>query len=111
MNRRSTEEWLAEQSKDHGDFAPVTLELVESHTRLNTAKQMMLNEAGIGDYRKVNDVDVCAEIDRVLTRELQKPSVYTWTHDEKTDAARYLKSKFYIGESQLYRCLAMGYFK
>ena len=111
MNRKSTEEWLAEQSKDQGSFAPVTLELVESNIRLNTAKQMMLNEAGTGDYRKASDVDVCAEIDRVLTRELQKPSVYTWTYEEKADAARFLKSKFYIADSQLYRCLAMGYSK
>ena len=109
MNRKSTEEWLAEQSKDHGDFAPVTLELVENNIRLNTAKQMRLNEAGTGDYRKASDVDICAEIDLALTRQLQKPSVYTWTHEEKTEAARYLKSKFHIGDSQLYRCLAMGY--
>ena len=111
MNRKSTEEWLAEQSKDHENLAPITLELIESNIRLNTSKQMLLNEAGTGDYRKVSDMEVCAVIDKVLTKELNKPSVYTWTSEEKIEAAKYLRTRFNIGESQLYRCLAMGYSK
>ena len=111
MNRRSTEEWLAEQSKDHEGLTPITLELIESNIRLNSTKQMILNEGGIGDYRRPSDMEVCSVIDNVLTKELHKPSVYTWTREEKMDAARYLRTRFNIGESQLYRCLAMGYSK
>ena len=109
MNRRSSEEWLAEQSKDKENVVPITLELIESNIRLNTPKQMMINEGGIGDYRRASDMDVCAVIDKVLTKELNKPSVYTWTREEKIEAAKYLRTRFNIGEPQLYRCLVMGY--
>lgn len=111
MNRKSTEEWLAEQSKDQENLAPITLDLIESDIHLNTTKQMIFNEGGIGDYRRVSDVEVCEEIDKVLTQELKKPSVYVWTREEKLAAAKYLRTRFNIGESQLYRCLAMGYSK
>ena len=111
MNRKSSEEWLAEQSKDKENVVPITLELIESNIRLNTPKQMMINEGGIGDYRRASDMEVCAVIDKVLTKELNKPSVYVWTREEKIEAAKYLRTRFNIGDAQLYRCLAMGYSK
>ena len=107
MNRRTSEEWVKEQTKDRNDREPITLELIESHSGLTSISDMMANESGRSDYRRMSDLAVCAEIDSSVVSEFRKPSVYLLTIDEKIKIADYLRKKYYLGKAQIERCLAM----
>lgn len=48
MNRKSSEEWTAEQEKDRNGASPVTLADIEYGITLNPLNQMLINEGGKG---------------------------------------------------------------
>lgn len=107
MNRRTSEEWVKEQAKDRNDRDPITLELIESHSGLTSISDMMANESGRSDYRRMSDVAVCAEIDSIVVSEFHKPSIYLLRVDEKIRIAGHLRQKYHLGKEQIERCLAM----
>jgi len=107
MGRRTSEDWIKEQENDRNDSASVTLGLIESNVQLTSLKEMLILESGRADYRKISDIDLCHEIDRKVTEELHETSIYSLSHEEKMNLARCMKSKYYSGEAQLCRCLAL----
>lgn len=109
MGRRTSEDWLKEQDKDHNNSNPVTLDLIEHSVQMNTLDDMLIYESGRLDYRKRSDIDLCREIDHIVKTEMQRESIYTISFNEKMTLAKRLRSQYYIGEAQLCRCLAMNY--
>lgn len=109
MGRRTSEDWLKEQEKDHNNSRPVTLDIIESYVPLNSLSEMLIYEGGRSDYRKISDINLCRRIDQIVKTELQSSSIYTISYDEKMMLAKQLRSLYHIGEAQLCRCLAMNY--
>jgi hypothetical protein len=66
MNRLSSEEWKREQEKDKVRTYPITIETIETGINQQTIEQMLHNEHGRNDYRKMNDIDLCHLIDNVI---------------------------------------------
>lgn len=109
MGRRTSEEWVKEQENDRNGTASVTLEVIESNVRMTTLKDMLVLESGRADYRRISDVDLCREIDRIVKEDLHAASIYSLSCEEKKNLARLLKGKYYSGGAQLCRCLALNY--
>ena len=108
MNRLSGEEWRREQEKDKKPAMPITIDAIENGITYQTIEQMLANEHGRNDYRRMTDMQVCHIIDKVILPEAGRESVYTLTDSEKTAIARNLYRTYRLPESQIKRCLAMA---
>ena len=109
MGRRTSEDWIKEQSKDNISSMPITLDLIESNVHITSLNDMLILEGGRSDYRKWSDIDLCREIDNMINNEHPGSSIYTLSYEDKKGLAERIRHKYYIGEAQLCRCLAMNY--
>lgn len=109
MTRRSSEEWKEEQRKDGDGNLPVTLTEIENGIRLHSIDRMVSFEAGKADYRKVSDIDLCTELDKLANERYGRHSVYQLTEREKQLIALELHRTRHLSEAQIRRCLAMFY--
>ena len=109
MSRRTSEDWTNEQKKDGNNSPLITLDNIEYQTEMNSIKQMLINEGGRSDYQKISDIKLCNEIDRITQEEFGKSSIYTLTPSEKNQIIKLIRSKYYPGDEQIHRCLAMDY--
>ena len=107
MTRKSSEEWEAEQGKDNNGLPPINLSVIENGINMTSPTQMLMNEAGKSNYRKLSDMDICAEIDNNILPKYGKVSVYLLTRQEKQQIAQQLYRTLHISESQIRRCLVM----
>lgn len=107
MNRKSSEEWEAEQQKDKNGIPPINIASIESGVNTESPNKMLIYENGKADYRRPSDIDICAEIDNNILPKFGKPSIYLLTRQEKQQIAEFLYRKWHIGEQQIRRCLAM----
>lgn len=107
MNRLSGEEWAREQEKDNGHALPITISTIENGIRYQDVEQMLRNEHGRNDYRKMDDIGLCHLIDKVIIPEYGKESVYLLSNDEKCRIANYLFETRRLPEKQIRRCLAI----
>ena len=105
MNRKTSEDWIKEQGKDGNEADLVTLELIESKVQLTSIKDMLVFESGRSDYRRISDIELCLEIDKITREHFKKPSIYALTHEEKMKIARHLREKYHTSSAQLSRCL------
>ena len=106
MNRLSGEEWQKEQEKDN-NVSPITISTIEKGTTDQKLEQMLRNEHGRNDYRKMGDISLCELIDKQILAELGKESVYLLTPAEKQKIAQYLHQHYRLPETQIKRCLAI----
>lgn len=109
MSRRTTEDWIKEQEKDHNNAAPITLSLIESKVSMNSLEEMLTLESGRSDYYKISDIDLCRKIDEIVREQLHKSSIYNLTQEEKTNLARQIRNNYHPSNAQLTRCLALNY--
>lgn len=109
MSRRTSEDWINEQSKDGNDSPPITLDSIESQTYMSNSKQMLINEGGRLDYKKITDIELCTEIDRIIQNDFGKQSVYLLSPAEKRDISDLMRKLYYPSSEQLDRCLAVDY--
>lgn len=109
MSRRTSEDWINEQSKDGNDSPPITLDSIESQTYMSNSKQMLINEGGRLDYKKITDIELCTEIDRIIQNDFGKQSVYLLSPAEKRDISNLMRKLYYPSSEQLDRCLAVDY--
>lgn len=107
MNRISGEEWKREQEKDGLTSDPITMSTIENGIRHQTPEQMLHNEHGKIDYRRMNDMQLCHIIDKQILPDIGKESVYLLTASEKASIGRSLPQKYRLPESQIRRCLAI----
>ena len=109
MGRRTSEDWIKEQSKDNISSMPITLDLIESNVHITSLNDMLILEGGRSDYRKCSDIDLCREIDSIVNNERLGSSIYTLSYGDKKGLAERMRHKYHVGEAQLCRCLAMNY--
>ena len=63
MNRRSDDGWFEEQKKDDNGRPPVTLHTIEPFASSPEMEDMIRNEAGRVDRRRLTDIEMCKMID------------------------------------------------
>lgn len=107
MNRLSGEEWQKEQKQDNVNATPITIRIIENGISMQTMEQMLRNEHGRNDYRKMSDINLCEFIDKNILPEIGKTSVYLLTASEKQKIAQFLYLQNRLPEAQIKRCLAM----
>ena len=107
MNRLSGEEWQKEQKQDNVNATPITIRIIENGISMQTMEQMLRNEHGRNDYRKMSDINLCEFIDKNILPEIGKTSVYLLTASEKQKIAQFLYLQKRLPEAQIKRCLAM----
>lgn len=107
MTRKSSEEWKAEQGKDQNGISPIGIEQIERGVRTDAIDKMLMFENGKADYKKMSDIELCTEIDKVILPTLGKTSVYCMSEKEKCELAEHLYRQRHIGPSQIRRALAM----
>ena len=107
MNRLSGEEWKREQEKDKEKTAPITIEAIEHGITQQSLEQMLRNEHGRNDYRKMSDIDLCHLIDKVILPELGVESVYMLSSQKKSAIADYIFREHRLAQAQIRRCLAI----
>ena len=107
MNRLSGEEWQREQEKDSTNTNPITISTIEKGITDQKLEQMLRNEHGRNDYKKMSDINLCELVDKQILPDLGKKSVYLLTSTEKQKLARYLYQHYRLPETQIKRCLAI----
>lgn len=107
MTRRSSEEWEKEQVKDGNNLKPVNLLSIEKGVRLHDMDKMLIFESGKADYRKISDIELCTQVDRIARSYYGKQSVYQLSRAEKNMIAEDLYQNHHLRESQIRRCLAL----
>lgn len=107
MNRRSSEEWEKEQQKDCNNYPPVNIHSIEKGITLQSPERMLVLENGKADYKKISDIDLCTEVDRIAYDRYAKHSVYQLSDNEKRIIAKEISAKYHISNSQICRCLAL----
>lgn len=107
MNRKSSEEWEAEQRKDGNGTTIINLATMEENVRLNTLDQMLKFENGKCDYRKITDTELCTELDLLAKNKYNKRSVYLLSDREKDQIASDLRNTRHISSAQIRRCLVL----
>lgn len=111
MNRPSDERWIEEQKGDNTFSAPITLDLIEKGVLLTSDDNLLRNERGRSDYKKMTDIELCEEIDRIVVSHFKVPSIYCMSYSNKQELFSMLKESYRANDEQLRRCLAMDYMK
>lgn len=109
MNRPSDDRWVEEQKKDNVCLAPITIETIEQGVMLTPYETMLKNEKGREDYKRLTDIQLCEEIDRMVINMFKAPSVYCLSYSEKQETYHMVKELYHAGDAQVRRCLAMDY--
>lgn len=107
MSRKTSEDWIKEQGKDNNGLQPITLESIESSVKMNPVDQMLSNESGRGDHRRITDIELCGVIDKIVREDFKKHSVYFLSPEEKMSIANKLRKTHYPTNAQLQRCLVI----
>ena len=107
MSRKSSEEWEAEQKKDANGQPPINIISIERGVNIHGADKMLLFENGKADYRKVTDIELCTELDKIAQNRFGRRSVYELSRSEKETIAEYLYRTRHLSESQIRRCLVL----
>ena len=108
MNRLSNENWIEEQKEDNTLDPPITMEFIERGVLLTNAEQMYKNENSRLDYRKLFDIQLCSEIDRMVGNVYKVKSIYCLTYSQKQELFRIVMEMYHVSEAQVVRCLAMN---
>ena len=106
MSRKSSEEWEAEQRKDGNEISAINLSTIEKGVSMHSLDKMLIFESGKADYRKISDIELCTELDRLARSKYGVASVYQLSVAQKQTIAENLYRRLNIGEAQIRRCLA-----
>lgn len=106
MTRKSSEEWEAEQKKDGNDISAINLSTIEKGVSMHSLEKMLIFENGKADYRKISDIELCTELDRLARSKYGVASVYQLSYAQKQVIAEDLYRRLNVGEAQIRRCLA-----
>lgn len=107
MNRKSSEEWAAEQLRDDNGLPPISLLSIEHGVNMHDPSKMSIFENGKADYRKISDIELCTELDSFARNRFGRHSVYQLTIKEKQEIAEFLYRSRHLGEAQIRRCLVL----
>lgn len=107
MNRLSGEEWKREQEKDHNEKNPISLELIEKNSSLQSLSEMLKHEHGRSDYKRMTDIELCELIDRSILASHNKKTVYELSQKEKQEILKYICSNIPISCERVSKCLVL----
>lgn len=102
MNRLSSEEWLKEQDNDNNNIGQINLQRIESGIKYNSISEMLQNEHGRLNYKKLTDIELCAIIDNSLPK---NSSIYTISYATKEKLQNSIIKKYKCDYLQVRRCL------
>ena len=105
MNRLSGEEWKREQEKDNNGTTPVSLELIEKSSTIQSLSEMLRHEHGRSDYKRMTDIELCELIDRKIMEYHNGRTVYELSPLEKQLLLRQTCSSIAISAERVSRCL------
>lgn len=74
---------------------------------MHDASKMLIFESGKADYRKISDIELCTELDRLARSIYGRQSVYQLELKEKQAIAEHLYRVRHLSESQIRRCLVL----
>ena len=104
MNRISSEEWMKEQEKDQNGKDTISLQRIEADVSHNSLSDMLKNEHGKSNYKKISDIELCTLIDKSLPSD---SSVYTISDRTKERIYRDLIKVHRAEHIQTLRCLSL----
>lgn len=104
MNRISSEEWMKEQEKDQNGKDTISLQRIEAGVSHNSLSDMLKNEHGKSNYKKISDIELCTLIDKSLPSD---SSVYTISDRTKERIYRDLIKVHRAEHIQTLRCLSL----
>ena len=107
MTRKSSEEWIQEQTRDNVDLPSLTLESIEKGVGMHDVEKMLMFENGKANYRGISDIELCTEVDFIARNKYGKHSVYQLTVQEQRRLAEELYQKYRISPARIRRCLVM----
>ena len=74
---------------------------------MHDTDRMLIFEAGKADYRKMSDIELCTELDKMARNRYGRHSVYQITINERQAIAEYLYRVLRLSEPQIRRCLLL----
>lgn len=104
MNRISSEEWMKEQEKDQNGKDKISLQRIEAGVTHNSLSDMLKNEYGKSNYKKISDIELCTLIDKSLPSD---SSVYTISDRAKEKIYRDMINVHRSDHIQTLRCLSL----
>lgn len=104
MNRISSEEWMKEQEKDQNGKDKISLQRIEAGVTHNSLSDMLKNEYGRSNYKKISDIELCTLIDKSLPSD---SSVYTISDRAKEKIYRDMINVHRSDHVQTLRCLSL----
>lgn len=104
MNRISSEEWMKEQEKDQNGKDKISLQRIEDGVTHNSLSDMLKNEYGKSNYKKISDIELCTLIDKSLPSD---SSVYTISDRTKEKIYRDMIKAHRSDHIQTLRCLSL----
>lgn len=105
MNRLSGETWEKEQETDKNNMPPIRLNDIESGIKGMDMRQLLSNENGRNSTKQINDISLCGLIDDIITQLYKDETPYTLSGKKLNRVADILRSRHFVSEDQLSRCL------
>lgn len=105
MNRLSGESWEKEQETDKNGLPPVRLYDIEAGVSGTDITHMLSNENGRNSTKQINDISLCGLIDDIITQLYKDETPYTLSGKKLNRVADILRSRHFVSEDQLSRCL------
>lgn len=109
LNRLSGDAWIKEQFQDNNGLEPISIETIEKGINYQDLRSMLANEYGRANYKSLNDIQLCDEIDRrILPKYFSGRTVYELSQSEHVKICEYLVRTFHVPLSQIERCLGIA---
>lgn len=109
LNRLSGDAWIKEQFQDNNGLEPISIEMIEKGIEYQDIRSMLTNEHGRANYKSMNDMQLCDEIDkRILPKHFLGKTVYELSQSEHVKICEYLVRTFHAPLSQIERCLGIA---
>ena len=109
MNRVSDEKWLDEQRSENVNSPLITMDLLERGVLLTDPEYFTENERGRKNYKQISDIELCEEIDRLVSDQYKEKSIYTMLYSHKLELYHMIRELYHVNEMKARRCLAMDY--
>lgn len=119
MNKIGDEKGQQEQRSENSSSPLITLELIEKHAPDHDIESLLRNESGKHNPNRITDLELCTLIDQtympLLTKGCTQPSIYQVDHSRRIALMNHLTKtlwthhKKFATDSQLRRCLCLGY--
>lgn len=109
MNRPTDERWKKEQEEDNNGAPAITPDIIERGTHLTSDLMLINNEKGRSDYKRISDIQLCKEIDKIVVSHFKQDSIYQLSYSQRHELYHMIRSLYNVDEKQAQRCTALNY--